>query len=193
MARHRHHTVQGFTLRLDTTSKRVGTSTWPPAGTTSWPPAGTFSWPRTVLEWANQRRDGVQVAELAQETGWPESTISRLTRGLGPYPRPRRGDAGSGHIDPARSGTGSRTARRASPSRPSHGKARPPLTRSAGLRSPTGRSPHRNGTRRPLDVPSSERPARNLTCGVTTPTQARRTAGAGRRHSCPRSDQRSHV
>ena len=29
------------------TTRRVGTSIWPPVGTSTWPPVGTFSWPRT--------------------------------------------------------------------------------------------------------------------------------------------------
>src|SRR3954466_10781047 len=39
-------TTQGLTVGYDTT-RRVGTSIWPPVGTSTWPPVGTFSWPRT--------------------------------------------------------------------------------------------------------------------------------------------------
>lgn len=37
---------RALTVGYDTT-RRVGTSIWPPVGTSTWPPVGTFSWPRT--------------------------------------------------------------------------------------------------------------------------------------------------
>ena len=37
---------RALTVGYDTT-RRVGTSNWPPVGTSTWPPVGTFSWPRT--------------------------------------------------------------------------------------------------------------------------------------------------
>ena len=37
---------RALTVGYDTT-RRVGTSIWPPVGTPTWPPVGTFSWPRT--------------------------------------------------------------------------------------------------------------------------------------------------
>lgn len=53
----------------------------------------------TVQGWASRRREGTRVTDLAQQTGWSETTISRLTRGLGPYPRPLSSDPRRGHVD----------------------------------------------------------------------------------------------
>lgn len=54
----------------------------------------------TVPVWAARRREGARVPDVAQDAGWSETMIYRLTRGLGPYPRPQPSDARRGHVDP---------------------------------------------------------------------------------------------
>src|SRR3954453_10512234 len=75
-------TTRALTVGYDTT-RRVGTSIWPPVGTSTWPPVGTFSWPRTCGSPLLPTEAGHPCPGVASIPDWAEELSLATTRPRG--------------------------------------------------------------------------------------------------------------
>src|SRR6185312_6908093 len=75
--RYHRHRPRPRAPRIDTTSKGVGTSTWPSARTYSWPPVGTLTWPRTTIRTSTRPQPGPASGPSSARVADRFSRISR--------------------------------------------------------------------------------------------------------------------